>query len=787
VETEVINPFYLEAVATYGVPIRTCDHLQYMQAAGKQLDDFLVSYEKETTRYGGTVPLRGSHGSGKTHLLSWLGLARSRPRSQPTVLYAKVDRASFFDLFSQLISQLPQVQLQHLIAEAIQQLALEKVGKAKITTDLGARLQSPASVVDLAKEGNIDRDELFRTLSDRLQKQMQDNKVPLEIPTALLKVDSPTLGERAYQWMQGKKVEGLEELGLAHYLGELAQDAQGSSVPELAAIDALETIAALHQFAGRPLVILVDQLEVFVRGVEIERKQMLSSLIKKLLEQLGRQNAMTFIAGAEDAWDTLPRDVTPRLRVREPLKVGSLNLDETRIFLESFTKDTARFSQESVTTIHQLAGGNPREIIRIAYQAFKKLDGRLNEASHEDLLAGARESGTVADRERIALATVDKVFAGLGTISQDLDLGGKATLERLLLVGTKPRLALVTVKATDQLSEVQSARRVPAVVQYLEQTWPKVPLIVTTIGYSSSPVAELLGRAGAVLEFSEETFASQLRTRVVELLTKQEQADRESQAQQHPTTDKAVMDALKALSSRLEKRESAIQTDPAIADTLRRISQRLDEIEIKRKDNVERVAQNFSNETLLYAKPDIERRELQSKWDVLDELERLLESRYYDSNRWEEGQVIRRILVTNEAVLKIKYLDDLGGAYLDLLTEERLGRRETVHERRDLIFEMQRVLRNRSLLDRLIDMRWKFSGLVGVAVAMIYQALQISFLRVPIGNIRWFPIAFVTFAVAVIMCIGCLFALTVFKSRRDRRLRRYTQRSETTSNYSSKA
>src|SRR6185295_13345251 len=127
-----------------------------------------------------------------------------------------------------------------LIDAALQQQALEEVQKATITTDLRARLEAPGALADLATEGNVDRNDLVRQLTERLQKRMEEKKVPREIPLALMKIDSPVFGERAYQWLQGKRVEGLEELGLAHHLGELAQDAEGSSVPELAAINAVE-------------------------------------------------------------------------------------------------------------------------------------------------------------------------------------------------------------------------------------------------------------------------------------------------------------------------------------------------------------------------------------------------------------------------------------------------------------------------------------------------------------------------------------------------------------------
>jgi hypothetical protein len=715
------NPFYLEAVATFGVPVRTCDHLHYMQAAGNYLDDYLTKFEEPDKRYGGAIPLRGTHGSGKTHLLSWLGRASERPRSAPTVLYAKADRASFFDLFSQMINQLPQERLQHLIGEGLQQLALETTGKAKMTADLKNRIHTPADVATLADEGNLDRQELLNVLSDRLERRMRENQVSPEIPRALLKVDSPTLGERAYQWLQGKRVDGLQDLGLAHHLGELAQDSEGSSVPDLAAIDALETIAALHQFANRPLVLLVDQLEVFVRDVDKERQKMLSSLIKKLMEHLGRQNALMFLAGTDDAWESLPRDVSPRLRDREPLRVGSLDLEETRILVEVFTNDTPRFCSDSITTIYQLSGGNTREIIRIGYQAFERLGGFLNKATREDLVASASASGTVADRERIALSMSDGILGTFGTVSLNLDVGGQITLDRLLLVGTKPTLALVTVKATDQLSEVQSARRVPAVVAYLEQTWPKLPLIVVTIGYSSSPVAELLGRAGAVIEFEEETFPGRLRARVVELLSQQEEKSK-TEAQKQPPADAAVLQALQQLSSRIEQRNTSAPAlvDPKLVDMLQRLSARLDDLEVGRRADVEKVAQTFSQRTLEHARPELEKRELRSKWDLLDALQSLEGVLHHGPDLWTERQIVRSILVANEAYLKLNYLDQLGGIYLDLISQEQSGSGETMRARGRLILEMRRVLRDRTLLDLMVTDPRKYSAFAAVAGCLLY-------------------------------------------------------------------
>jgi len=769
---ESVNPFPLEAVAAYGDQLRTCE-LGYMREPKSHLDDYLASYVREPTRYGGTIPLRGSHGSGKTHLLGWLArLARERPRSSPTVVYGMVDRASFFDLFSQIISQLPQDKLRDLIDAALQQQALEEVQKATITTDLRARLDSPGAVADLATEGNVDRNDLLRQLTERLQKRMEEKKVPREIPLALMKIDSPVFGERAYQWLQGKRVEGLEELGLAHHLGELAQDAEGSSVPELAAINAVETIAALHQFAQRPFVILIDQLEVFVRDIDREKRQMLASLIRKLMEQLGRQNALIFIAGADDAWSALPRDVTPRMRVREPLQVGNLELDETRILLESFTEGGPQFSRESIDHVYHLSGGNPREILRIGYQAYQRLGGALDGAKPDDLIASAQASGTVEDRSRVALGIADRVLGAFGTVSPHLAVGEGLVLDRLLQIDRRPALALSAVKATDQVSEVRSARLVPAITDYIGRTWPGVPLVAVTIGYSSAPVTEQLECAAAVLDFDEETFESQLRGRVVHLL-----AERPAAPQPAEAPPSAVLDALQDISRRLKERPAgpvgpqgpagppapASAADPTLATTLTRIVNRLDELENVRKGDVERKLESFAERTAISAEPEQRQRELRTRWDLLDGLQQL--RALLDVPPWEEGQArrarareresIRAILVANESFLKNQYLDLLGGKYLDILDGSPRGSEEAVHARVRLIDEMRRTLRQRSPVDLFAGHPLRYSSIAGIIALVAYLAWQwvvydgnLSVASVPRGLLAGAVAAVCTFAAA---------------------------------------
>src|SRR5207248_4343212 len=295
--------------------------------------------------------------------------------------------------------------------------------------------------------------------------------------------------------------------------------------------------------------------------------------------------------------------------------------------LEAFTTDLPRFSAESVRTIDGLAGGNPREIIRIAYQTFEKLRGALDRATYEDLVSCAVASGTVADREKNALGMADSILRAFGRVSQDFAIGGGLKLDRLLIMnGTTPSLALQTLRATDQLSEVQSARGVIPVLNYLEQTWPGVPLIVVTIGYSSAPVTGLLGQTFPMLAFDEETFPSELQTRVVELLAKAQ--ERKQAEQQAPPA----------------------AADPVLVNLLQRVSSRLDDLETSRRAGVESAAQTFTTRTLEHAAPELEKRELRTKWDLLEELDRLADvADPYHPEHDKERQIVRGILVANES------------------------------------------------------------------------------------------------------------------------------------------
>ena len=106
--------------------LRTCE-LGYMREPKANLDDYLASYFRESTSTGHhrscaarTAPAR------RICLAGFARQARDAAAEQPHGRLRMVDRASFFDLFSQIIGQLSQEKLRDLIDAALQQQAARR-------------------------------------------------------------------------------------------------------------------------------------------------------------------------------------------------------------------------------------------------------------------------------------------------------------------------------------------------------------------------------------------------------------------------------------------------------------------------------------------------------------------------------------------------------------------------------------------------------------------------------------------------------------------------------------
>jgi hypothetical protein len=711
------NPFPIDSVATYGATLRTCESLAYMQACREQLNEYLIKYEKSDTRYGCSIGLRGGHGSGKTHLLSWLGKeAAARSVSKPVVLYAKADRPSFFDLYTQILAQVKRADLQLIIAEAVKNLAVEEVNKAEATRSIEKRLQTPAELQRLFHEENLDREALFFGLRERLQV----SGAPQEITQALLLVESPTLGEKALTWLSGKRIDDYESLGISYQLDALPVVGETTSIPDVVAVNALETLAALFAVARRPLLILVDQLEILLR-TDAVRQVVLSSIIKKLIEQLSRQSVLMFMAGTPEPWSVLPRDVAPRLRTREPLPIGDLSAKEARLLLEAFS--AGEFSHDALPELMRITGGNPREILRIAHHVFSRVSGTLENASPEDIIECAQLAGTLDDKRKLVLADADQAFAGMGVALSDVDVGGDVPVDRLLQTPSAPAIALIVLTAADRVSEAKLAKGLLSTTRKLNERWQDVRVVVVSIGYSTESIREQLGRTANVFEYAEGSFSRALQG--------------------------VLAEAIRIGGARSNTAEAVSSAD--FQDLFAKIETRLSSIEARRVQETQKILENFIAKTHVSSESERERKALKTRWDVLAELENLANASENDSSTQRES--MRAVLVANEANIKNGRLDFLGSMYLDCLTSAYY--KNTTKLRAALLLEMRRVLRPATASNQVFDHPWRTLAMCAGAVAVFLVLAIVLPLMFPVAfDIRRFVQWSVLTAVVALLYVG---------------------------------
>jgi hypothetical protein len=625
------NPFPLEAVATYGSKITNNAKLKYVIDAEGELSSYLEKYPVPAARSGGGIAIQGGHGSGKTHLLAWLGQsARAYASIRASVAYVKCDSSNFFELYRQIFLQISRDDIIALVQLALLNLARDKALSVKVTESLAARLQQAGSLVTLQSENNIDLDQLCLALLGELD---GSSAGPKEMARLLLDVPSPTIGQTAYEWFKGGDVADLSSLGIANPLRTSRDDAEGAGA---IAISALEMIAALHRVAGVPMLILVDQLEVLLRTPSDAPPGATGSLIKKFVEQLGRQAALVFIAGTPDSWTLLPRDVPARFRRREPLRAGNLSHEEGRTLITAYLGERAPVSESTADAIHALSSGSPREILRISCLAWEATSGNMGAANHDILVKAAAQAGSIADQATLALAIADRVLWPFGVVVSNVDVNDSA-VDRAVFVDQVVRLVLVVIKATDQLAEIDWYRKLGAIERFRRDNWPRAQLIAVSVGYSTSEVRDLF-KETENLRFNEVDFEDLLRARAAMAFSSPPRADSPTSVPE-PARD---------------------------AVDLGGVENRLASLEAVRSEEARNVSERLTAETSKVNAPIIAERKRSARFEINDALDALGEAARAGRSG-DERSTLRSILIANEAYLQNTAFEDLGNLYRELL------------------------------------------------------------------------------------------------------------------------
>jgi hypothetical protein len=622
------NPFPADPVATYGVPtIKTCDKLTSVLRAERELIDYLSAYAKEVSRYGGVVALAGAHGSGKTHLLLHLDkTGRTFSSLRVGSVYVKPDAASLFSAYRKALEGIGRAGVIHLLDGARRALAKHYSDQTRITESISARIDEEADLSVLVEDGTVDADALENALDEALH----STGIPGDVIQAL-KLCETSSGEKAFQWLLGNDVSDPEVLGLSRPLRQTETSTSAISAEDSVAIDGLSLLSLLHRVAESPFVVLIDQFDILLPR-EVEGK-MLFPAITTFMESLKSQQALVFIAGSEAAWKRLPPDVWPRLRSRAPLPVGALSREEIAMLVDSLLDKSGQLSDEPLSTLDELTGGNPREVLAISHELFEKTDGHLNRATVEDVAESGRRSGTVEERARLALTLTDEVIADYGRVSRDVALPDGRNAERVVRQKGRVVVAILLVRASDSIDETAQARNLRDAIQSIRGTMTGAPVVAVTVGYTSAEVRALFKAAATVIPFDDRNYKAQLEAEMVRI-------------------DSAT--------------EQPKQQDPQATAVLEKIAVRLDALENERRDQADKAQERFEKKAAKSALPDVKEREQKTLGQLLEELDVVEELATADDTR-RERESIRSILINNEAYRNDRPLDELGGLYLDVI------------------------------------------------------------------------------------------------------------------------
>jgi hypothetical protein len=731
------NPFPPQAVTTYGVRPKAVAELKYMREVQNVLDDYLLNFPGP----GVALALSGEHGSGKTFLLHWLALAAPRLKRAPArAIYAKTDDTRLPDVYGQLMRNFTRTSLAEVAQSALVEQGAELTAGSLATQTDSATIRERRTIDVAIADQIVTVGGLQLRLRKALEKGGVASDVSRKVAAAIGLLDDPDYGEGAFDWLCGKSA-ALPNEALAAPLFDNNDSGAAAVI-----VDALETIAALFRLAGIRLVVLLDQLENFLSSSGPDAS---NSILKKLIEALRNQSAMIIMTGTPAGWSRLPRDVGPRLYNRVPMPVGNLQIKETEALLNAYLDGKNAFPSSAITMIQDLCGGNSREALQIAYYAFKDVDGRLDSLTLDTLTKAAQDSGTLADRSRLALQILDDIASQMQLTCRPV--GDKG---RLLKSPAGAQMQVVLAVATSAKAEVEQALGLTALRRTLSEQPGSVEMLVLAIGYSSQRVQTLIQAISSLIVVQESDLKDELRTQLQKF---------------------AAIPAVAIAGSEAPS--------PELLKQLGRIAERLAKIEQSRDADDKRIAERLVAGTEALAMVDRHATELRTRHQLRIGLDNLSDA-LNQGHIGDERECIQGLLIANEANVKDVDFDYLGGIYLDALDARQISARiddmgqasSSAGQSRpkfgalealqaDLIVEMRRVLTSK----RFVHSRYATAGLTLLAAfAAIgsYYLFYYATVYLPRSSSGFAPVSFGMYlsysAITAIIFVGAVATATFF-------------------------
>lgn len=344
--------------------------------AKKQLDSYLGAYEGNLRRIGeGTaLGIKGSYGSGKTHLVRYLMQAARLSGQNPVQVYIKVEsNDDLWAVYRRIIMQIDYETMWEVNTKWLSKLAQNEARKAKITQPVIEILEQNPEAVDRYLNATLLSPEVIQ---ENLRQAVLDITYSQDFFQAISYLRDPSLGREAYRWLQGEQLSShtLRKLGIQDSLNH-KEDVDA----------ALRLLVTLFSYARRPLLLYIDQINSLVQDTDRDVTFNHVEKLKSLAEVSVREQGFLCLAGTPDAWEKFPKDFFARLRLLE--LSPRLSVDEAlnliKIYLtSSATSDQFKpyagaeeeiypYTEAAVREMVRLTHGNIRALLHLAYHTFE--------------------------------------------------------------------------------------------------------------------------------------------------------------------------------------------------------------------------------------------------------------------------------------------------------------------------------------------------------------------------------------------------------------------------------
>ncbi|GLY38372.1 hypothetical protein Amsp01_043960 [Amycolatopsis sp. NBRC 101858] len=317
--------------------------------------------------------------------------------------------------------------------------------------DLVAALQ--ADVVADVESLSPSAPELPSSLERKLREFISDRAL-VSVLMLLLRADLRTA---AWDWLNGHLPdEHLRERGITWAIDS-----------EVAALEAMASIAQLHGALRRKLLIVLDEVEV-----------LRLSAFRTLLEVVSASGVMLVLLGVPDLLDQLGADV--RQRIGQVIVLTPFGVSDVRALIEQSQGVTTGhyrlepFTEEAVSHLVELSSGNVRTVIRLCHEAFRR-------ATAASVPAGVVLVDQVARDTLPALEAVTEPPAGRFGVQEKSDV--EWTTDTPTEIDLLKRDALAEVLAT-RITETRLRHPDTSLIVHVDGEW----------GAGKSTLLGLLGR-----------------------------------------------------------------------------------------------------------------------------------------------------------------------------------------------------------------------------------------------------------------------------------------------------